>query len=71
MTDNLALAHVADPDTQLPRKEIGLRVLHRVSITGSLPPMKKPPILDNNPLTLTDREEDTIKSEETSRKEEL
>ena len=55
MTDNLAVAHIAGQDTQLSRQEIGLRVLHRSSVRGTLPPMKNPPIVnphihEDNPL---------------------
>ena len=53
MTDNLALAHFADPDTQLPKEEMGLRVLHRVSVAGNTPPLKNPPPLTDNPLHRT------------------
>ena len=50
MTDNLALAHIASADTQLPQEEIGLRVLHRVSVAGTMPPLKRPPPLEEQPL---------------------
>jgi len=40
ITDNLAVAHEADPDTQLPREQVGLRVMHRVTIKGKTVPEK-------------------------------
>jgi len=40
ISDNLAVGHEADPATQLPREEVGLRVMHRVTIAGSQPPRK-------------------------------
>ena len=40
VSDNLAVGHEASPDTQLPRDKIGLRVMHRVTIAGKLPPKK-------------------------------
>jgi len=42
ISDNLAVGHEADPATQLPREEVGLRVMHRVTIAGSQPPRKSP-----------------------------
>jgi len=40
ISDNLAVGHEASPDTQLPPEEIGLRVMHRVTIAGKYPPKK-------------------------------
>ena len=40
ISDNLAVGHEATPETQLPVKEIGLRVLHRTTIKGTVPPAK-------------------------------
>ncbi|XP_022206006.2 putative dioxygenase Mb0100 [Nilaparvata lugens] len=40
ISDNLAVAHEATPDTQIPRSEVGLRVLHRTTIKGTVPPSK-------------------------------
>ena len=40
ITDNLAVGHEASADTQLPREEIGLRVMHRVTIAGRHRPTK-------------------------------
>jgi len=40
ITDNLAVAHEADPDTQLPREQVGLRVMHRVTVKGKTIPKK-------------------------------
>jgi alpha-ketoglutarate-dependent taurine dioxygenase len=40
VTDNLAVAHEASPDTQLPRSEVGLRVMHRTTVRGSHRPSK-------------------------------
>ena len=45
MSDNLALGHEAHPDTQLPRSEVGLRVMHRSTIHGRVPPAKTYPWL--------------------------
>jgi len=42
ISDNLAVGHEADPATQLPREEVGLRVMHRVTIAGLQPPRKSP-----------------------------
>jgi len=39
--DNLALAHYADPGTQLPCEKDGLRILHRTTVSGDYgPPIK-------------------------------
>jgi taurine dioxygenase len=35
LVDNLAVAHLAPPETQLPREEAGLRILHRIVVAGS------------------------------------
>lgn len=40
ISDNLSVAHEAAPETQLPRSEVGLRVLHRVTTKGHSPPAK-------------------------------
>jgi len=40
ISDNLAVGHEATPDTQLPRDVVGLRVLHRTTIKGTVPPAK-------------------------------
>ena len=40
ISDNLALGHEAAPETQLPRSEVGLRVMHRVTVKGKTPPAK-------------------------------
>ncbi|KAK9509661.1 hypothetical protein O3M35_006925 [Rhynocoris fuscipes] len=40
ISDNLAVAHEATPETQLPRTEVGLRVLHRTTIAGTVAPRK-------------------------------
>jgi len=40
ISENLAVGHEATPDTQLPRDVFGLRVLHRTTIKGTLPPAK-------------------------------
>ncbi|KAL1122852.1 hypothetical protein AAG570_003178, partial [Ranatra chinensis] len=40
ISDNLAVGHEATPETQLPRSEVGLRVLHRTTIKGIYPPEK-------------------------------
>jgi len=41
ISDNLSVGHEAHPDTQLPREQVGLRVMHRVTIKGKIPPTKK------------------------------
>ena len=40
ISDNLALGHEASPDTQLSPDQVGLRVMHRVTIAGKHKPMK-------------------------------
>lgn len=40
ISDNLAVAHEATPETQYPRNEVGLRVLHRTTIRGEFKPEK-------------------------------
>lgn len=40
ISDNLALGHEAHPDTQLSPQEVGLRVMHRVTIDGKHKPTK-------------------------------
>merc|ERR1719397_139154 len=40
ITDNLAVGHEASPDTQLAPEEIGLRVMHRVTLAGKTRPSK-------------------------------
>ncbi|PNF26302.1 hypothetical protein B7P43_G02664, partial [Cryptotermes secundus] len=40
ISDNLAVGHEATPETQLPRDEVGLRVLHRTTIKGTVPPAR-------------------------------
>jgi alpha-ketoglutarate-dependent taurine dioxygenase len=40
ISDNLAVGREATPDTQLPRDVVGLRVLHRTTIKGNVPPAK-------------------------------
>jgi alpha-ketoglutarate-dependent taurine dioxygenase len=40
ISDNLAVGHEATPETQLPRDVVGLRVLHRTTIKGTVPPAK-------------------------------
>ena len=37
---NLAVGHKATSETQLPREVVGLRVLHRTTIKGTVPPAK-------------------------------
>ncbi|KAG7169150.1 Alpha-ketoglutarate-dependent 2-4-dichlorophenoxyacetate dioxygenase-like [Homarus americanus] len=41
LSDNLSVAHEAAPETQLPRSQVGLRVLHRVTTLGCSPPVKE------------------------------
>jgi alpha-ketoglutarate-dependent taurine dioxygenase len=38
--DNLQIMHFASKETQLPKEEIGLRILHRLSINGVFKPVK-------------------------------
>lgn len=40
ISDNLAVAHEASPQTQLPRSQVGLRVLHRTTVKGVHAPVK-------------------------------
>ncbi len=40
ISDNLALGHEAHPDTQRPVSEVGLRVMHRVTVKGKKVPQK-------------------------------
>jgi len=40
ISDNLAVGHEASPETQLPRSQVGLRVMHRVTIAGTISPSK-------------------------------
>ena len=40
ISDNLALGHEASPDTQLSTSQVGLRVMHRVTIAGKHKPQK-------------------------------
>jgi alpha-ketoglutarate-dependent taurine dioxygenase len=40
ISDNLAVGHEATPETQLPRDVVGLHVLHRTTIKGTVPPAK-------------------------------
>lgn len=41
ISDNRAIGHEASADTQLPADRIGLRVMHRTTVKGSVPPSKK------------------------------
>ncbi|XP_064115468.1 alpha-ketoglutarate-dependent sulfate ester dioxygenase-like isoform X2 [Macrobrachium nipponense] len=41
ISDNLSVGHEAAPETQLPRSQVGLRVLHRVTTVGHCPPAKE------------------------------
>ncbi|CAH1244029.1 Hypp7203 [Branchiostoma lanceolatum] len=40
ISDNLAVGHEASPQTQLPVEQVGLRVLHRTTVKGTVPPKK-------------------------------
>ncbi|XP_050544949.1 alpha-ketoglutarate-dependent taurine dioxygenase-like [Daktulosphaira vitifoliae] len=40
ISDNLAVGHFAHSSTQSPRNEVGLRVLHRTTVKGLVPPTK-------------------------------
>ncbi|XP_070564275.1 alpha-ketoglutarate-dependent taurine dioxygenase-like [Ptychodera flava] len=41
ISDNLAVGHEASPDSQTSRAEVGLRVLHRITVAGKEAPTKK------------------------------
>ncbi|XP_063615522.1 uncharacterized protein LOC134788594 isoform X2 [Penaeus indicus] len=41
ISDNLSVGHEAAPETQLPRSQVGLRILHRVTTKGHYPPAKE------------------------------
>lgn len=41
ISDNLAVGHEATPETQCPRSDVGLRVLHRTTIAGTTAPSKE------------------------------
>ena len=43
ITDNLAVAHMASAETQLPPSEVGLRILHRTTVQGKYRPNKTQP----------------------------
>ncbi|XP_060562968.1 alpha-ketoglutarate-dependent taurine dioxygenase-like [Ruditapes philippinarum] len=40
ISDNLAVGHEATPETQYPREEVGVRILHRTTIQGAHEPQK-------------------------------
>jgi taurine dioxygenase len=40
ISDNLAVAHEATPETQYPVCKVGLRVLHRTTVAGNANPIK-------------------------------
>lgn len=40
ISDNLAVGHEASPETQFSREEVGLRVMHRTTVKGVIPPKK-------------------------------
>lgn len=46
MSDNLAVAHLATPSTQLPVASVGLRVMHRTIVRGVHTPDRAPPKRD-------------------------
>ena len=41
ISDNLSVGHEASPQTQKPRIEVGLRVMHRTTVKGYHPPKKE------------------------------
>jgi alpha-ketoglutarate-dependent taurine dioxygenase len=43
--DNQQIAHLASKESQLPRERVGLRILHRLSVTGFERPTKKEPVV--------------------------
>jgi len=48
ISDNLAVGHEASPDTQWPREQIGLRVMHRVTVGGTTKPGKSYNLVNNH-----------------------
>jgi len=40
ISNNLAVGHEATPETRLPRNALSLRVFHRTTIKGTVPPAK-------------------------------
>ncbi|KAK3091777.1 hypothetical protein FSP39_022561 [Pinctada imbricata] len=40
ISDNLAVGHEATPETQYPKSDVGLRILHRTTIRGTNKPVK-------------------------------
>ena len=40
ISDNLPVGHEATPETHLPRDAVSLRVFHRTTIKGTVPPAK-------------------------------
>ncbi len=50
ISDNLAVGHEASPQSQFPRSQVGLRVMHRVTIAGKSKPRKN--IVDTCPSKL-------------------
>ncbi|BET01910.1 Taurine catabolism dioxygenase TauD, TfdA family [Nesidiocoris tenuis] len=40
ISDNLAVGHEATPETQIPRSQVGLRILHRTTVAGTTAPSK-------------------------------
>lgn len=40
ISDNLAVGHLASPETQLPPDQVGLRVMHRTIVRGTYRPAK-------------------------------
>eukprot|EP00088_Acartia_fossae_P001298 TRINITY_DN10486_c0_g1_i2.p1 TRINITY_DN10486_c0_g1~~TRINITY_DN10486_c0_g1_i2.p1 ORF type:complete len:281 (+),score=41.73 TRINITY_DN10486_c0_g1_i2:27-845(+) len=40
ISDNLALGHIASEETQLPRSQIGLRIMDRINVAGKKGPQK-------------------------------
>lgn len=48
ITDNLAVAHMAHANTQLPRQDVGLRIMHRTIVRGVSRPSKIPGLKRND-----------------------
>lgn len=40
ISDNLSVGHEASEETQYPVEQVGLRVMHRVTVAGKTPPAK-------------------------------
>ncbi|CAD5114705.1 DgyrCDS3748 [Dimorphilus gyrociliatus] len=57
ITDNLAVGHYADADTQMTKEEVGLRVMHRTCVRGKFVPFKNDCIPIEPSITAPNSEE--------------